>query len=151
MDVPAPQLEHSTAPLMLNAPGAQHRPAPVESASSPAAQGEHDVPPVRPLNVRSGQGAQAVAPKPLDTEPMGHAWQKNTEFASAELLNVPGKQAVQEVAPESAQEPSGQQMEAPGGLKVPLAQGAQESEAALALYVFAGQVSQVKYWPLTAV
>ena len=72
------------------------------------------------------------------------------EPAVAEALKVPGKHAVQEVAPGSAQEPSGQHTEDPGGLKVPFAQGAHASAAAPALYVFAGQLSQVKYCPLAA-
>lgn len=63
---------------------------------------------------------------------------------------MPGKHAVQDVAPGSAQEPSGQHTEEPGGLKVPFAQGAHESAAAPALYVLAGQGAQEKNCPLTA-
>lgn len=88
---------------------------------------------MRPLYVCSGQSVQVVAPKPLDTDPMGHAAQARVEFAVAEALKVPGKHAVQEVAPGSAQEPSGQHTEDPGGLKVPFAQGVHVSAAAPAL------------------
>ncbi len=63
---------------------------------------------------------------------------------------MPGKHAVQDVAPGSAQEPSGQQMEDPGGLKVPLGQGAHASAAGPALNVFAAQGAQEKNCPLTA-
>ena len=151
IDVPAPQLEHCAAPLMLYVPGAQHRPAPSVSASSPSGQKAQDVPPVRPMNRPSGQGVQAVAPKLFDTDPMGHAVQARMEVAVAETLKVPGEHNVQEVAPGSAQEPSGQHTVEPGGLKVPFAQGTHVSAAAPALYVFAGQVLQEKNWPLTAV
>lgn len=106
---------------------------------------------MRPLYVCSGQSVQAVAPKPPEKVPMGHAAQAKMELAVAEALKVPGKHAVQEVAPGSAQEPSGQHMEDLAGLKVPFAQGAHVSTAAPAPYVFAGQGAQEKYCPLTAV
>jgi hypothetical protein len=86
IDVPAPQLEHCTAPLMLYPPGAQHRPAPSASASNPGGQKAQDVPPVRPLNLPSGQSVHAVAPKLLDTDPMGHAAHARMELAVAEAL-----------------------------------------------------------------
>lgn len=126
-------------------------PAPVESASRPGAHAAQEVPPVRSEKVRRGQGEQAVAPKPVEIEPIGHAVQARMELAVAEVLKVPGKHCVQKVAPGSAQDPNGQHTVAPGGLKVPLAQGKQDSAAAFALYVFAGQLSQEKYCPLTAV
>jgi len=86
MNVPAPQLEHSTSPLMLKEPGAQHWPAPLDSAERPGAHATHAVPPVRSMYVLRGQGAQAVAPRPLDTEPMGHVAHARMELAVAEAL-----------------------------------------------------------------
>lgn len=106
---------------------------------------------MRSLYVCSGQGVQAEAPKPLDTDPMGQKVQARMELATIESLKVPGRHAVQEVAPGSAQYPSGQHTEDPGGLKVPFGQGTHASAAEPALYVFAAQGVQEKSCPLTAV
>ena len=88
--VPAAHVVQRVEPDTLKEPGAQHAPAPVVSANSPAPQVAHATPPVMPENFPTGHAVQLEAAAAPATEPTGHARQSVTDFGVAEAVYVPG-------------------------------------------------------------